>query len=95
MTTEAFLELYGDASIHTYIQGEANRHTRNVEFRKDLCQEAWLRISEEPTGQRSVEWYCDEAGRQIHTVWKRHYRRRKNDHDVVETFKDWYCTRYM
>lgn len=94
MTTEVFIELYGDTSIHDHIIGEARRHTKNVEFQEDLRQEAWFRIAQEPTGQRSIEWYCEEAGRQIHSSWKQDYRARENDKKVFETFRDWYCTRY-
>jgi hypothetical protein len=94
VTTEAFLVIYGDTSIHEHIQSEARRHTRNVEFQKDLCQEAWLRIAQEPTGQRSLEWYCEEGGKAIKSVYMQNYRIRKNDEEVFKTFRDWYCTRY-
>ena len=94
MTTEAFLVLYGDTSIHDHVQAEARRHTRNVEFQKDLCQEAWLRIAQEPTGQRSVEWYSEECTRAIHTAWKRDYRRRKGEKVVIDFHKKYYSDRY-
>lgn len=94
MDITAFVTVYGDTGIHEYIQAQARRHTRNVELQKDLCQEAWMRISEEPTGQRATEWYLDLARRAIHTAWKRDYRLRKNDQSVREYYCDWYSSRY-
>ena len=94
MTIEAFLRLYADNEIHNSIHQCAKRHTRNIEFQKDLIQEAWLRLFTEPTGQRTIDWYCEEASKSIHSIWKTDYRRRKSEKSVAKYYEDFYSNRY-
>jgi len=84
MTGEEFVVFYQDNGwLYRYIGSQAAMKTRNRELRKDLRQEAWIRISLCPPGL-SDECYKQEVYRAIDAAYRKIRRAREYELSAIE-----------
>lgn len=91
MEAKRFLrDVWCESWLRQYIIDAAKQLTACPELQEDAMQEAWMRILEEPTGQRSIEWYADEARRAMKAQVMRDYRYRLSVMRYVRKFNSWW-----